>query len=789
VHSGAAPNADTRVARWGRVVLIVGLALYLAVGTFPNGLGPIRPGLDESWMFGFNYLANSSWLFGRDVAFTYGPLTYLLRPRDIGADPQLAVVFWALTQGSLAAVLTYFGLRVVSLLQLAIFTLIVTVTRVLGLSYDSQLLVFGALITTTIPFSPRARGVIVASGAGVLAGVLLYIKFNLGLSVLAALGLSCVILLIKGRGRQQSLAALLSFSASVAILAAVYMRSLSNFILWLRAVKDVVGGYSAAMSIVGPATELNYGIAAICVFVGATVIALGLRMRVGSVFVALLPVAFLAFKEGFVRQDTHVLLYFPLIAALAAVVFLQARGTREVALAAVCVILTVGLAVPSAATYHLLDSGRVSNILLASEGLSNLRDSLLLDTTLSKLRSQTDVDLEGDRLPQSLVEVLRRPGNTVDVLPWEISVIAANRLTWNPLPVVQEYSAYTSYLDNWCAEHFTGKSGPDYVLVQFEDLEGQNLVISSPSMWRAILANYRPMLSQPTPSYLVLERRPSQLPLNLAEVGASTARANAWIQVPASPNLLFAKIMLRQTIPGALGAMAFRVPPLYIRVRYASGRTASFRFIPATAEDGIFANFIPSNTSDLRSLLNGLPTDPVKSLMITGSGVTYYNDQFDVEWWRSSFKVATAYRGGPDLQRLVNRGNSSDFSIDLLRVGDQTLHNPGQPIVVRVAPGQSVTVQGWAADASQGKPAGAVLLRVDDGQFTPATYGLLRSDVATYFKNPRLDDVGYSASLGTEDLKPGEHLLTFAVVSTDGRSYATPPQEIKIDISGKGAQQ
>ncbi|MFM5960370.1 MAG: hypothetical protein ACKOQ2_24990, partial [Dolichospermum sp.] len=38
---------------------------------------------------------------------------------------------------------------------------------------------------------------------------------------------------------------------------------------------------------------------------------------------------------------------------------------------------------------------------------------------------------------------------TIDIIPWEISLVPANQLNWKPRPIFQSYSAYTKTLDNF----------------------------------------------------------------------------------------------------------------------------------------------------------------------------------------------------------------------------------------------------------------------------------------------------------------------------------------------------
>ncbi|MGH8262704.1 MAG: hypothetical protein ACRET4_04430, partial [Steroidobacteraceae bacterium] len=65
-------------------------------------------------------------------------------------------------------------------------------------------------------------------------------------------------------------------------------------------------------------------------------------------------------------------------------------------------------------------------------------------------------------IPPSVVAALR--GQSVDADPWDIAAVWAYDLRWNPVPVFQSYSAYTSYLDHLNADYLRGHGAPTGVL-------------------------------------------------------------------------------------------------------------------------------------------------------------------------------------------------------------------------------------------------------------------------------------------------------------------------------------
>src|SRR6266849_439512 len=84
---------EQRPVRTVGALLALVATTYLVVAPFPSSYYAIRPGLDCSWVWAINWVADSQFRFGRDVAFTYGPLGYLLYPANIGHHVLASIVF------------------------------------------------------------------------------------------------------------------------------------------------------------------------------------------------------------------------------------------------------------------------------------------------------------------------------------------------------------------------------------------------------------------------------------------------------------------------------------------------------------------------------------------------------------------------------------------------------------------------------------------------------------------------------------------------------------------------
>ncbi len=84
--------------------------LYFCLMSFAVQFDPVKTGLDESWAWALNAVTQTSYIFGRDVVFTYGPLGFLMCPRPIGHNFLWASCFAIFIQAIYAVVLSIIAL-------------------------------------------------------------------------------------------------------------------------------------------------------------------------------------------------------------------------------------------------------------------------------------------------------------------------------------------------------------------------------------------------------------------------------------------------------------------------------------------------------------------------------------------------------------------------------------------------------------------------------------------------------------------------------------------------------
>jgi hypothetical protein len=750
--------------------------LYLLFVTFPGIYTPITTGLDPSWQYALNWLPYSGYVFGKDVTFTYGPLGYFLDPLNVGDNLRNVVIFWLIVQILFGASLLYYLYKTRRFLPMVFYviTYIVASMTLKVAGFDNYLLiVVGLILCVSIEYDDNVSW-IAALISGFIAGMFLFIKFNLFMAVIMMIFIYFLVLFIKKHRYWQFNIILNIFSCllTINLLGIILLRSYSNLFAWFRESYDIISGYSVAMSIVGSYKIVMLGLLGLIFFI--ILMFLLYKKKLHSFYIAFIFIGplFLSFKEGFVRQDGHVLGFFAFILAVSALLILFTVNKEDIILHTICFLAMLLIALPVFNYYHVYSPLSAATFITGKEGWNNIYSTLHLKTTQQKLDRETN--MVPDLLPPAWVSMIG--DDKVEFLPWEIVYGPANNLTYSLNPVLQTYSAYTSFLDRWCAEHYMGVNPPDYLIVEYEDIDGRNLMLDTPDMWRSIMNNYQIVDKNLDRGIMLLERK-SQPPENaIASASKLQTTTNKWIAIPSSSKLLFAGINMHLNILGLITKMLFRIPPVNIDLMYDDGRMQSYRIIPETAADGLLINYIPTNLKDLSNLFGDNSDYRVINFKISGPGVLYYNKLIDVNFMESTQTINYVSKlTNINLAELKFVDKSTSYSID--SINDLIIEKQKQPIIFNSQNDGSVSVNGWAVDSNAGSVAGGVFLNIDGKIDIPAYYGTDRNDVADFFKNNHYRYSGFSGILDISSLTKGRHTLSIKVVTADKKGYYQPEQK------------
>jgi hypothetical protein len=549
---------------------------------------PVFAGL-SSWQVGvtFGFLQHLQW--GPQMLFTFGPFGFV---EDILPFSHLAAglgLLYALAiRLGLAALIgsalrESWGLLPAGIATWATLAIAANLLEAPELGLAVALGLALASFRTSPPVEARPGGhgerkrlALLAVLAG-LAAFQMLVEINVGLISTGLAALSVI-----GRsGRTQALAAAVAAYAGVFVVAlTVSGQSFGNVPSYLHGSLSVTAGYASAMSLSDGRQAENW-LALVDVVLLATIFALALRGRpnVEKVAISLGLTGWFwdALKEGFVRHDLHDLTFFGL--ALAALCLVRLPRSLVPVQAFAVMFAAVASCVANAAPPLPLHSPVESVSALAEE----IGDILVprrwpaVERTARRQEQKT-----GDALSAGLVSRLR--GSTLAVEPLEDAMtFAYPGLRWDPEPVLQAYSAYTSYLDHLDAAFLSSSRAPAHILYRPDTVSGRNPAWDPPTTVEAMYCHY--VEASVSDNWLVLARvadrcQPPRL------IGRAKAHFGEMVTVPSVPGqMVVATFSLSTPLAATVEGLLLKPPPVDLTTRDGRGASFSYNFVAGTAGD------------------------------------------------------------------------------------------------------------------------------------------------------------------------------------------------------------
>jgi hypothetical protein len=432
--------------------------VVLTLSTWPFGIGPVGASLDFSWIAGLYMAVSEGRHFGTEIVYTFGPLGFLAWPSPwIGSLAVLAFGYWIVTYGGLIAVLTWSLSRTVGLVAAAFIVLAVSLT----FGFLNQLplvLAVGLCLIALREDRPRHGMNLLAYGGGLLCAVEPLVKLSVGPPVV-------LIILLAMIGARADRRQWVGFVATAIV---------SFFVLWFAAGQglgnlwdyagngvQIIKGYGEAMGYdEGETWE------AVVIIVSSIALVAGIhraRFRdtrakwFATVITAV--VAYTVFKYGttqFAQAGPPVTAMSSLLA-----IFLMAPWPRRLV-----PVFVVGTLIFCVVIVHASGgAGGVDVVARFETFKESVEFSIRPGLRHQKINEARESVRTALAVPPPVLEALA--GKTVAIEPWEITIAWAYELDWKPLPVFQNYQAYTQQLDRLNAAAVEDpENGPQALLRQ-----------------------------------------------------------------------------------------------------------------------------------------------------------------------------------------------------------------------------------------------------------------------------------------------------------------------------------
>lgn len=554
-----------------KIIWYLLLFIFVLFG-FRFGCHEALHGLDGSWAYALNDIhIKGSYIFGKDVFFTFGPLGYLLQPFCCREIVIQAFIFKMAIIISFIFSLFCFRKRKNSNIFIALIVL-----NFVCFGYDmfEFLAVMLAMVCLFAKNRVRYSGLILLN---LLACFMLFAKFNIGITCIATL----IFTIIASRFKKEFvLVSLTIWAAGLLLITYFYFGSLSILLNWFKVSFTIASGYSEAMLMQLHGLNVFYLAAAL------TVLGLYLSLwiddyknnaKYSKVFLILLPSMFFMFKSGFVRADMHMMLFFTYILAVVPVLYFF---VKNVSVKKLIIMYILALILP----IRHISTGCILSF------ISELKQGKEIYTTNEYL------------LPADWVRYTNK--TKIEFLPFDFGYIEKNKIIAHYNPILQLYSVYTRELDRISAADYTEQQTDFIVIDRNESIDGRNMILDNPATWDAIRENY--YVKDFKSNKILLAKKTKRVSYTYKTFEKGFYKINEDIFVPKRAKK--AVVNLELSLIGGGANFLFKLLPLYMYINYNDNETVKLRVVRDVMKNGIYVDELVLTLNDLDNWLRGKET-------------------------------------------------------------------------------------------------------------------------------------------------------------------------------------
>lgn len=540
---------------------------------------------DYSWMLVLHHAIATGMQFGKQLVLPYGPLGFIAAGVY---DPRTFLVL-ALARVALAAG-AFAGLWAIArkFLPQPLMALpwMMAIAAVMSESPDHffplcavLLLVDYFLVNQRAPSLSVFVLVVILSAASLM-------KVNLFCQAIVVVAAVTADQLIRGRYRLE-IPAIYAGSVTAFYLAA--RQSPASAAAFVKGWASTSGGHMEAMALPGAGIDvfLFLAVAALALFVAASVAWRQSRYAGAVPVLALAGVLAILYKHSFVRQDFAHATLGPMAAFAVALIYLPIvfrlfahRALRGIAIGSVAL---AGVVASSSLTGYRGDNlaawaGRA--LMRSAAGISAAASDLADPSHLARAREENRAML---RSQNSIA--LDRVRGSVDVYPDRADVVLAYGLAYTPRPCVLSLMACSPALEDLDARFLQGPSAPESILFNVDPADGNFPSLMDAASWPELLTRYD--IIDTSGAFLLLQRSANPRQYHLNRLVTLAARMNEPLAIPdAETAPLWARIIFKKRLGGRILSALYKPPEVYLKVRTRDGADRAFRLRTALAEHG-----------------------------------------------------------------------------------------------------------------------------------------------------------------------------------------------------------
>lgn len=536
------------------------LALFMVNEPFVNYMRLVDKG--ESWLgldpsaratLNFAWIHHLNW--GKDIVYTYGPLSFVSTRVGWGISRWVFVLVDIFTSVNIFFLFRDFlGRAQYKFLAAAI---LVIITAFMMTFYGSGLV----WIYTTLIFYWMYRSYNNARTIYFIPLILLivlsfYIKLNTGLFTMIFFVLHLCLLVLMKKMRLVRAGVLFAALIIVTLLAAFIMNV--SIPAYVQGAFEVMKGYNSLMYLAAIDLEMQSNVYLIfycmLVLMAVYIVHIIRTKQYAMLFFAMLSISyiFLLKKQALLRADTqhmYEFFFFVPFVFLYGNFLLPDSKFQQTALGFILII--VCLAYSCGNNFRSLSDAAMARISV----LGKWKDAFWY-------YDQGHYTNQQDKryLPPAVLAGIGK--QSIDVFPWDSEFLIQNRLNYTPRPCFQTFQANTEYLQKINYDFFLNNT-PEFVLYDYDALDGCYPFNDAPQLNYFLLNNYTitDTFYANDRFRLLLRKKPQISPVTFTKIGEAEANINE--EIPAN-NAAFIKIYVDYKANGKFHAYWDKPSPIRI---------------------------------------------------------------------------------------------------------------------------------------------------------------------------------------------------------------------------------
>lgn len=576
---------------------------FLALDIYPVSEGA---SLDPSWAVTLNYANFQNLNWGNDIAFTYGPLSYLAIKMGWNCKAIYFLLFDLFYAINLFFLFYDNFSKSKNKIIVAIFIALVVLflPNYLG---GGNALVFYFFLLFWIKKNTDKVALINYVFQILIVVLLFFIKFNTGLVCFLLFVFSLIYL---GFFKLEKITLLLFYLIAPIILIVLFSQILNVSILnYIKVGLEMVSGYNEIMYLRAEdyeklhPTSLLLIIITVIFFVYKMYIEKGKLFKNIFVFVLFLSGLFILYKQAFLRADLpHIMeffKFFPLL-VLGLSCFFEFSFKNKINLFLIPIFVIPVYVV----------ANNEPNLFVSIKDKTSKKG--YIDSYSSYTPTSTfKLFPNNNQLPQSVLNKVK--DNTIDIFPWNIQLLYENKLNYLPRPVIQSYTAYTPYLEDLNFNHYNSSKAPKFVLFDYKSINATYPLLDESKVHLVLFKNYQLVESFifQERKLLLLERKSDFKPISLILQNEYALLLNSPLVIKEN---CFYEVELYNSVNGKIKSFMEYAPEVVLNIKTSNNRLIDFKSSKAQLKTGLFFTHFIESTDDFEKVLKNDSLDATNQI-------------------------------------------------------------------------------------------------------------------------------------------------------------------------------